>query len=98
MSHHLGVYFLRFVGLLYGESGVKAYPEDHVCVCAGWPTLGIEFLRSKKKNGSQTWLVLTLHNAVPIVKQSQGPYSIEHGLFLQLLQLPFVAIMLKIKT
>ena len=30
--HHLGVYFLRFVGLLYGESGVKAYPEDHVCV------------------------------------------------------------------
>ena len=33
VSHHLGVYFLRFIGLLYGESGVKAYPEDHVCVC-----------------------------------------------------------------
>ena len=31
--HHLGVYFLRFIGLLYGESEVKAYPEDHVCVC-----------------------------------------------------------------
>ena len=33
VSHHLGVYFLRFVGLLYGEFEVKAYPEDHVCVC-----------------------------------------------------------------
>ena len=33
VSHHLGVYFLRFVGLLYDGSVVKAYPEDHVCVC-----------------------------------------------------------------
>ena len=33
VSHHLGVYFLKFVGLLYGESGVKAYPEDHMRVC-----------------------------------------------------------------
>ena len=33
VSHHLGVSFLRFVELLHGESGVKAYPEDHVCVC-----------------------------------------------------------------
>ena len=33
VSHHLGVYFLRFVELLHGESGVKVYLEDHVCVC-----------------------------------------------------------------
>ena len=33
VSHHLGVYFLRFVELLHGESVVKAYPKDHVCVC-----------------------------------------------------------------
>ena len=33
VSHQLGVYFLKFVGLLYGESGVKAYPEIHVCAC-----------------------------------------------------------------
>ena len=23
----------RFIGLLHGEFGVKAYPGDHVCVC-----------------------------------------------------------------
>ena len=34
----------------------------------------------------------------PNCQTISGPYSIEHGLFLRLLQLPFVAIMLKIKT
>ena len=48
--------------------------------------------------GGQTWLVSTSHNAVPIFKQPRSPYFIEHGLFLQLLQPPFVAIMLKIKA
>ena len=32
------------------------------------------------------------------VKHPRSPYSIEHGLFLRLLPLPFVAIMLKIKA
>ena len=76
--------------------GVKAYPKDHVSVCAGSPTSGIGFLRSKK--GGHTWLVSTSHNVVPIVKQPQSPYFIEQGLFLQLLQPPFVAIMLQIKA
>ena len=58
--------------------------------------MGIEFLRSEK--GGQTWVVSNLHNVVPIVKQPQRPYFIEHGLFLQLLQHPFVSIMLKIKA
>ena len=33
VPHQLGLYFLRFVKLFHGESGVKTYPEDHVCVC-----------------------------------------------------------------
>ena len=34
----------------------------------------------------------------PNFQTTQSPYFIEHGLFLRLLQLPFVAIMLKIKA
>ena len=36
VSHHLGVYFLRFVGLLYGESRSESIPRrSRVCVCVG---------------------------------------------------------------
>ena len=43
-------------------------------------------------------VILNFTQRSPIVKQPRSPYFIEHGLFLRLLELPFVAIMLKIKA
>ena len=71
--------FLRFIELLHGESGVKEYPGDHMCVCVRDSLL--QELISRYLKGRPNMVILNLIQHSPNYQTTlEFPISLKHRL------------------